>query len=139
MLFFFYMKYSEHMQIGNMGFLLLQQAVSKHDHFWFGPHCITAPWANTTDVRHLIDFVDNAVKNRPKDRFQVAQCMLTPDTVYILEHMWGSLKAMAQHAMPAVKGWLKTKERGKGEPNIVIADCIELEDFPRTVIMLNKQ
>ena len=116
----------------------LSQVVSENSDFWFGHHCITAPWANTCKLDSLIEQIERGLNTRPSEKLHVVQGVLTPDTGYILKNMMGSLKtAVAHSTMTALLAWLKSKTRCKPCVNIVIADFIELQDFPKAVILLN--
>ncbi|XP_053378019.1 PI-PLC X domain-containing protein 3-like [Mercenaria mercenaria] len=106
-------------------------------HVWPGSTCVSY-WPETTNVHKMFDCLNNVTRKENEGHFKVCQCVLTPDTGYILKHMNGSiLENFAKKVMPDVMRWLARQKRGKCGINIVIVDHIELDEFAKSVISLN--
>ena len=105
--------------------------------FWPGSS-ILSPWANTADVRKLIQFLDsNYQKTRDKSTFYVTQGIITPTTETIIGHLTGTLENWVKPADKAVTEWIKSKKAGVDGLNICIIDFADTDQFISTVISLN--
>lgn len=97
-------------------------------------------WPNTVDVRELIDFLNLELQSRPLDIGFVSQCLLTPDTSYVMKHLCGTLQAdLVPLCQKAILKWINEKRPGRGGLNIVIADFVSDNNFlfSKTVIQSN--
>jgi hypothetical protein len=111
----------------------------KSDKLW-PPEYLPNPWANTTDIKSLAQFLDESMTKRSPDRFYVTQGVLTPDHPYIRDHFLSSLrKSLAEPCNKFLLDWIKNKEPGATGPNIVMSDFVDWNDYelPRQIIMKN--
>ncbi|XP_015122022.1 PI-PLC X domain-containing protein 3 [Diachasma alloeum] len=100
------------------------------------------PWPNTTDATELIDFLDSRLGTRLPDTGYVSQCLLTPDTKYVLRHLCGSLhRDLAVKCREVSIPWLEGHYPGDGGMNIVITDYVSFNNFQfsRLVIQRNRE
>ncbi|XP_060563653.1 PI-PLC X domain-containing protein 3-like [Ruditapes philippinarum] len=105
--------------------------------FWPGYTC-KSHWAETTDMNNMFTFLDKVKHIENVNRFNVCQCVLTPNIGYILGNLNGSLlENIAKDVMPEAIRWVKQQRRGTSGVNIVTTDFIELGDFAKSVISLN--
>ena len=119
--------------------IFYQADIAKENYmFWPGDY-LPSPWPDTTDAKKLLNFLDkNYAAGRQQDRFYVTQGVLTPNFVYILEHIHGNIKTdLAEKVNPLLVKWLKTKLAGKAGINIVIADFVEKSHFAEEVVAMN--
>lgn len=98
------------------------------------------PWPNTTSVDSMIQFVESGMSSRPKTTGFVSQCILTPDNALVIRHPCGNLESKC--GIPcnrAIIPWLEKQSPGEKGINIVIADFINMYNFPysKTIIQLN--
>ncbi|XP_050458668.1 PI-PLC X domain-containing protein 3 [Cataglyphis hispanica] len=97
-------------------------------------------WPNTVRVDELIDFLNIELQNRSLDIAFVSQCLLTPDTSYVLKHLCGTLQRdLVPLCQKAILSWINQKRPGHGGLNIVIADFVSDSNFlfSKTVIQSN--
>lgn len=98
------------------------------------------PWPNTVNPENLVNFLDLRLRSRIADIGFVSQCLLTPDTGYVLKHLCGSLhRDLADLCRRASLPWIRKQKPGPGGLNIVITDFVSYENFlfSRTVIQRN--
>ncbi|XP_015261433.1 PREDICTED: PI-PLC X domain-containing protein 2 [Gekko japonicus] len=98
-----------------------------------------APWANTTNVHKLLQFLETTLGERAKhETFHVSQAILTPRVRTIARHLLQGLKNTLVHRnLPTILGWVKTQKPGIMGVNIITSDFVELVDFAASVIALN--
>ncbi|XP_053168701.1 PI-PLC X domain-containing protein 2 [Hemicordylus capensis] len=98
-----------------------------------------APWANTTNVHKLLQFLETTLGERAKDgTFHVSQAILTPRVKTIARHLIRGLKNTLVHRnLPLILNWVKLQKPGVMGVNIITSDFVELVDFAATVIALN--
>ncbi|KAL6264745.1 hypothetical protein P5V15_004843 [Pogonomyrmex californicus] len=97
-------------------------------------------WPNTVRVDELIDFLNVELQNRSLDIAFVSQCLLTPDTSYVVKHLCGTLQRdLASRCQKAILSWINQNRPGRGGLNIVIADFVSDSNFlvSKTVIQSN--
>lgn len=97
-------------------------------------------WPNTVNVNELIDFLNIELQSRSLDIAFVSQCLLTPDTSYVIKHMCGTLQRdLVPLCQKAILSWINQKRPGRGGLNIVIADFVSDGNFlfSKTVIQSN--
>jgi hypothetical protein len=98
------------------------------------------PWPNTVDTIKLIHILNNGLKHRMHDIGFISQCLLTPDSSYIIQHICGNLKEdLFLKCQLVTLPWIKENSPGTGAMNIVIADFVSFDNFlfSRTVIQRN--
>ncbi|EOA94686.1 Phosphatidylinositol-specific phospholipase C X domain-containing protein 3, partial [Anas platyrhynchos] len=98
-----------------------------------------APWANTTNVHKLIQFLETTLEERSRyGTFHVSQAILTPRVKTIARHLIRGLKNTLVHRnLPMILNWVKAQKPGVMGVNIITSDFVELVDFAATVIALN--
>ncbi|TFJ99615.1 PI-PLC X domain-containing protein 2 [Platysternon megacephalum] len=98
-----------------------------------------APWANTTNVHKLLQFLETTLGERAQHgTFHVSQAILTPRVKTIARHLIRGLKNTLVHRnLPMILNWVKTQKPGIMGVNIITSDFVELVDFAATVIALN--
>ncbi|XP_053562921.1 PI-PLC X domain-containing protein 2 [Bombina bombina] len=98
-----------------------------------------APWANTTNVHKLIQFLETTLGERSKrGTFHVSQAILTPRVKTIVRGFKSGLKNTLVHRnLPMILNWVKAQKPGAVGVNIITSDFVELVDFAETVIGLN--
>ncbi|KAG8451320.1 hypothetical protein GDO86_003508 [Hymenochirus boettgeri] len=98
-----------------------------------------APWANTTNVHKLIQFLETTLGERSKrGTFHVSQAILTPRVKTIVRGLKSGLKNTLVHRnLPMILNWVKMQKPGVMGVNIITSDFVELVDFAETVIHLN--
>ncbi|XP_069493289.1 PI-PLC X domain-containing protein 2 [Ambystoma mexicanum] len=98
-----------------------------------------APWANTTNVFKLLQFLETTLGERSKHgAFHVSQAILTPRVKTIFRGLQGGLKNTLVHRnLPVILNWVKEQKPGVQGVNIITSDFVELIDFAETVIGLN--
>lgn len=112
-----------------------------HEYLWPSGLCRTM-WPNTVRVNELIDFLNVELQTRPLDIAFVSQCLLTPDTSYVMKHVCGTLQRdLVPLCQKAILSWINQKQPGRGGLNIVIADFVSDDNFlfSRTVIQNNSK
>ncbi|KAK0079421.1 hypothetical protein PV325_001281 [Microctonus aethiopoides] len=100
------------------------------------------PWPNTVHPHELIDFLDTRLGTRLQQAGFVSQCVLTPDTKYVLAHICGSLhRDLATLCRQATLPWIENNYPGIGGLNIVITDYVSFNNFlfSKIVIQRNAQ
>ncbi|XP_060090511.1 PI-PLC X domain-containing protein 2 [Heteronotia binoei] len=99
-----------------------------------------APWANTTNVHKLLQFLDTTLGERAKQgTFHVSQAILTPRVKTIARHLIRGLKnTLVQRNLPLILEWVKLQKPGIMGVNIITSDFVELVDFADSVIALNE-
>lgn len=98
------------------------------------------PWPNTVYPQELIDFLDLRLKTRLPYTGFVSQCLLTPDTSYVLKHLCGSLhRDLATLCRDTSLPWIEEHFPGAGGLNVVIGDFVSYNNFlfSRIVIQRN--
>ncbi|KFO57627.1 PI-PLC X domain-containing protein 2, partial [Corvus brachyrhynchos] len=98
-----------------------------------------APWANTTNVHKLLQFLETTLGERSRyGAFHVSQAILTPRVKTIARHLIRGLKNTLVHRnLPMILNWVKAQKPGVMGVNIITSDFVELVDFAATVIALN--
>ncbi|XP_062585733.1 PI-PLC X domain-containing protein 2-like [Saccostrea cucullata] len=114
------------------------EIVSDNPFFWSGS-LIRSPWANSTDISHVLSFLDKHKReNDDKERFFCWQGVLTPNAQTIISHFSGSLKdVLASRLAPFFVTWVKNGKSVNCKHGIFIMDFVEMADFIPTVIDLN--
>ena len=111
--------------------------VEENCQFW-PTASIQSPWARTTDVPKLKQYIETKFKDeKPTDLFIAWQWVITPDAMSILQNVVGSVRNIAEKVMPVLIEWLGDKKGVDHGVNICIADFVDLLDFPSKVISLN--
>lgn len=104
------------------------------------------PWPNATNISSLKTFLDQRLEFRSSNQGFVTQCVITPDTRYILPRFYSSIrKACAKKVDSQLADWIKTQNPGrfrdgdKPTSNVFLADFVDIRDnnFCRIVIDLN--
>ncbi|CAJ1082398.1 PI-PLC X domain-containing protein 2-like [Xyrichtys novacula] len=100
---------------------------------------IPAPWANTTEPRKLIQFLDTTLKERAKQgSFHVSQAILTPRVNTVAKGLvWGLRNYLVERNLPTIMSWVEAQKPGVDGVNIITSDFVELTDFANIVIKLN--
>ncbi|XP_054830325.1 PI-PLC X domain-containing protein 2 [Eublepharis macularius] len=98
-----------------------------------------APWANTTNVHKLLQFLETTLGERAKHgTFHVSQAILTPRVKTIARNLIRGLKNTLVHRnLPLILNWVKSQKPGIMGVNIITSDFVELVDFAASVIALN--
>lgn len=114
------------------------EAVSENPFFWSGSF-IKSPYTNSTDISHLLSFLDKHKKeNDDSERFFCWQGILTPCAQTIISHFSGSLKdVLASKLAPFFVTWVKNGKSINCKHGIFIMDFVEMADFISCVIDLN--
>lgn len=61
---------------------------------WLCPtRALPNPWPNTTNPEVLRNYLKSAIQNRPRSTMFVSQAVLTPNTGYVLLHLFGTLQS----------------------------------------------
>ncbi|XP_075056175.1 PI-PLC X domain-containing protein 1 isoform X1 [Mixophyes fleayi] len=108
----------------------------KYEYLWSS---IPYWWANTTNKRSLIHFLESKKhKGRPDDFF-VAGLNLTENASYILKHPFGSMKRLTLPKLPFLNNWVQKQHPGVSRDalNIIAEDLIGSDNFVSAVIHLN--
>ncbi|XP_075445664.1 PI-PLC X domain-containing protein 2 [Ascaphus truei] len=111
-----------------------------HEYSFLWPgNKMPAPWANTTNVHKLIQFLETTLGERSKrGTFHVSQAILTPRVKTIVRGLKSGLKNTLVHKnLPRILNWVKIQKPGAMGVNIITSDFVELVDFAETVIGLN--
>uniref|UniRef100_A0A8C5TIL1 Phosphatidylinositol specific phospholipase C X domain containing 2 n=1 Tax=Malurus cyaneus samueli TaxID=2593467 RepID=A0A8C5TIL1_9PASS len=110
----------------------------KYPFLWPG-NKMPAPWANTTNVHKLLQFLETTLGERSRyGTFHVSQAILTPRVKTIARHLVRGLKNTLVHRnLPMILNWVKAQKPGVMGVNIITSDFVELVDFAATVIALN--
>uniref|UniRef100_A0A8C8AQ99 Phosphatidylinositol specific phospholipase C X domain containing 2 n=1 Tax=Otus sunia TaxID=257818 RepID=A0A8C8AQ99_9STRI len=96
-----------------------------------------APWANTTNVHELLQFLETTLEERSRyGTFHVSQAILTPRGRASFK-MFDSLYFPFFRNLPMILNWVKAQKPGVRGVNIITSDFVELDDFAATVIALN--
>ncbi|KAG7188953.1 hypothetical protein KM043_008552 [Ampulex compressa] len=98
------------------------------------------PWPNTVNVDELLNFLNLELSSRSLDVGFVSQCVLTPDTPYVIKHLCGNLRRnLVPLCQKAILSWINQKQPGQGGLNVVIADFVSDSSFlfARTVVQSN--
>lgn len=98
------------------------------------------PWPDTTNSEQMVEFLNEKIQSRSPNTGFVSQCLLTPDTLYVMRHICGSLhRDLATKCRLASLPWINGNKPGPGGMNIVITDFVSYSDFlfPKTVIQRN--
>jgi hypothetical protein len=143
----------------NLNYLTLSRAynneqqlivIYRNDRFvtrdFFRSRDFPTPWPNATDITSLKAFLDEKLEFRQSNQGFVSQCVITPDTRFILLRFYSSIrKACAKKVDVKMADWIKTQTPGRfmnGEKptsNVFLADFVDIRDnnFSRIVIDLN--
>lgn len=111
----------------------------KSDKLWPSEY-IPNPWANTTDVKSLKQFLEDQIASRCPDRLFVTQGVLTPDHSYIRSHFLSSLrKSLAEPCNLFISSWISGLMAGADGPNIMMTDYVDWNDYeiPRKIVLKN--
>jgi hypothetical protein len=104
------------------------------------------PWPNVTNTTNLRAFLDQRLEHRSPYQGFVTQCVLTPDTSFILPRFYSSIrKSCAKKVDKKMENWIKNQTPGRfgiGErptSNVFLADFVDIRDnnFTRIVVDLN--
>ncbi|VDP89820.1 unnamed protein product [Echinostoma caproni] len=101
-------------------------------------------WPEKSKAADLVTYLDKhygANLGRANNRFYVHQGILTPDKDYVLRHVAGSLRHLANKAGAVFLNWLREEERQAGPlgVNITLLDfaVTDFPDYVSTVLELN--
>ncbi|XP_012273901.1 PI-PLC X domain-containing protein 2 isoform X2 [Orussus abietinus] len=100
------------------------------------------PWPDTVHADYLLNFLDTKLGCRSPQTAFVSQCLLTPDTFFVMKHVCGNLyRDLSETCRHAILPWIQKNSPGSEGLNIVIADFISNHnfEFPKTVIKRNSQ
>ena len=98
------------------------------------------PWPNTVNPVKLVNFLNDGLRNRLKNIGFISQCLLTPDTSYVVKHVCGNLhRDLFRACRRATMPWIEENSPGNEGMNIVITDFVSTDNFlfSRTVIQRN--
>lgn len=104
------------------------------------------PWPNATNIPSLKAFLDQRLECRLPHHGFVTQCVITPDTRYILRRFYSSIrKACAKKVDKQLADWIKTQTPGrfregdKPTSNVFLADFVDIRNnnFSKIVVDLN--
>lgn len=104
------------------------------------------PWPNVTNTTNLRAFLDQRLEFRAPNQGFVSQCVLTPDTSYILPRFYSSIRrSCAKKVDKKMEDWIKSQTPGRfqcGEKptsNVFLADYVDIRknNFSKIVIDLN--
>lgn len=97
------------------------------------------PWPNTTNTEELIEYLNKTIETRSPNMGFVSQCLLTPDTSYVMKHLCGNLHNLSNKCRLVSFPWINAQKPGPGGINIVITDFVALSNFSfsKTVIQRN--
>lgn len=98
------------------------------------------PWADTTDIKALQQFLDAQIASRCQDRLFVTQGVLTPDHSYIRSHFLSSLrKSLAEPCNKFISSWAIGFKATSSGPNIIMTDYVDWNDYelPRKIVLKN--
>lgn len=98
------------------------------------------PWADTTDVKSLQQFLDTQIASRCPDRLFVTQGVLTPDDSYIRTHFLSSLrKSLAEPCNKFISNWATGFMASSSGPNIIMTDYVDWNNYelPRKIVLKN--
>lgn len=100
---------------------------------------IPAPWANTTNAKKLIQFLETTLGERNKKGcFHVSQAILTPRVKTVVSGLAQGLRHyLVERNLPAIMTWVEAQRPGAGGVNIITSDFVELVGFADAVIRLN--
>ncbi|KAM4796679.1 PI-PLC X domain-containing protein 1 [Rhinophrynus dorsalis] len=110
----------------------------KYEYLW---PSIPYWWANTTNTRSLIRYLEkNKQKGRPAEFF-VAGLNLTENVSYIAKHPFGSMKKLTLPKLPILYSWVLRQHPGPSSKaiNIIAEDLIGSDGFVSAVISLNRR
>lgn len=115
--------------------------IVQYPEIWAGSY-IESPWANTSDVSTLIDFLDTNYTKKYRDRndsFYCWQGVVTPRPRDVALNVGSSLeRRMATKATEEFVKWLQNgKVPGPQGINICSSDFVEKHEFIQNVISLN--
>ncbi|XP_043275694.1 PI-PLC X domain-containing protein 3 [Venturia canescens] len=100
------------------------------------------PWPDTVDPDKMLQFLELRIRNRTPNVGFVSQCLLTPNSAYVVKHLWGSLyRDLATLCRNASLPWIRQHKPGILGLNVVITDFIAYDNylFSRTVIQRNNE
>ena len=104
------------------------------------------PWANTTKIEDLKEFLEKRIDQRSPYTGLITQCILTPDARFIVPRFYSTLrKNCAKKVDSQMSDWIKDQTPGefnegdKPRPNIFLADFVDIRDnnFCKIVVDLN--
>lgn len=97
------------------------------------------PWPNTVNPEKLTNFLNNALENRLPNLGFISQCLLTPNSTFVIRHIFGNLdKDLGSICRSASLAWIKNHDPGKGGLNIVITDYVSFNNFLFCKIVIQK-
>ncbi|XP_034947085.1 PI-PLC X domain-containing protein 3 [Chelonus insularis] len=119
--------------------LIYRNEIAKTDYDLWPTNLWPTPWPNTTRPRALIDFLNIRLKTRLPDTGFISQCLLTPDTKFVLKHFCGSLnRDLGAICRKATIRWIYKNSPGSGGLNIVITDFISYDNFLFSKIVIQR-
>lgn len=100
------------------------------------------PWPQTTSVQSMISFLKKGLARRPSNAGYVTQCVLTPNTWFVVQHPLSNLlNRCAAPCNYAIISWLEQQKPGQRGVNVVITDYFDFDlakfPFVKTVVLLN--
>ena len=97
------------------------------------------PWPDTTNSEEMIEFLNRMIQSRSPKMGFVSQCVLTPNTSYVMRHICGSLhRDLAKTCRDASHPWINENRPGPGGLNIVITDFVSYSDFLFSKIVIQR-
>lgn len=102
------------------------------------------PWPETTSVKNMISFLQNGLSHRPSNAGYVTQCVLTPNTWFVIRHPLSNLlNKCAAPCNYSIITWLEQQQPGETGINVVITDYFDFDPakfpFVKTVVLLNRK
>ncbi len=117
--------------------------LATHDMLVWPGDVIMSPWPNQTSSEKLLHILEkNYELGAVSAAFYVTQGVLTPDVLFVIEHIESSLYAsLCQKVAEPVVQWLTKKQAigaGKRGINICILDYVQLAKYTDIVLALNQ-
>lgn len=111
-----------------------------HPFLWPG-ESIPNPWPNTRSIKSLLAFLTGGYERRREaGKFFVSQSILTPNLLFILRNIFGTLRnVLVNESNRQLLKWLEDKHPGPHGLNIVMCDFVDYNDcaVPEAIISLN--
>ena len=104
------------------------------------------PWPNVTNTTNLKAFLESKLEFRAPNQGYVTQCVLTPDTSFILPRFYSSIRrSCAKKVDKKMEEWIKNQTPGifrygsRPTSNVFLADFVDIRhnNFSKIVIDLN--
>ncbi|CAD7078878.1 unnamed protein product [Hermetia illucens] len=126
--------------------LIVYRSAYNSIYYWPGAYFPT-PWPNTAKLKVLKEFLVKSLQNRSMDYGWITQCVLTPDSKYIVLRPRSNLELTAKKVWNYLDDWIKAQTPGSLDNgstecvNILIADFVNIKNssFISTVVDLNNK